>query len=393
VRPELQDVVDEVSGLLDQPMTLEDRSFNLVAFHSHENEIDDVRQRSILERKSTPEVRRWFESFGIATAHAPVRTPSSPDLGVLARLCLPARWKDVTYGYLWAIDEEQAIDEALLPSAMVLAERAAALMAQQARTREDLGFLLQDLLSTDPDTVEQAADEIHARRIIRRGVPVAAVELHLTRRPASGVVPMNLWTLPSSVIAHTGEDHTTLLVPLPGDDLAPAHDLARQARALYLERLPTGSEAELVAGIGAPRPDLAQLRGSWQQARLAARVLEGVPDRGPVAAWPELGIYRLLGCGPEGVLAEAAVDASVRRLLDEGSPELRETALTYLREGGNVQRTGAALNVHRQTVYYRLQRIEKVTGLDLSRGEDLLQLHLGLTLAPVLGLQPGSSDR
>ena len=386
MRPELQDIVDEVSQLLDHPVTLEDRSFNLVAFHSHSERIDDVRQRSILERKSSPEVRRWFEGFGIATAREPVRTPSSPDLGVLSRLCLPARWKDVTYGYLWAIDEERQIDEALLPSAMVLAERAGALMAQQARTREDLGFLLQDLLSTDPDTVEEAAQEIDSRRIIRRGVPVAAVELQLAGRPASGVVPMNLWTLPRSVIAWTGEDHTTLLVPLPGDDVAPAHELARQARALYLERLTPGVDVELVAGIGAPAPDLARLRASWLQARNAARVLEAVPDLRPVAAWPELGIYRLLGCGPEGVLAEAVVDESVRRLLEQGDPDLRETALTYLRNGGNVQKTGAALNIHRQTVYYRLQRIQKVTGLDLTRGEDQLLLHLGLTMAPVLGL-------
>lgn len=391
MRPELQDIVDEVSRLLQHPVTLEDRSFNLVAFHSHSDRMDTVRQRSILERKSSAEIRSWFENFGIATADHAVRTPSAPDLGVLARLCLPARWKDVTHGYLWAITEDDDIDDALLPAAMELAGRAGALMAQQARTREDLGFLLQDLLSTDPDTVERSADEIDARRIIRRGVPVAALELQLVRPPASGVVPVNLWTLPRSVIAWSGEDHTTLLVPLPGEDLAPAHELARKARALYLDRLPAGSEAELVVGIGAPCADLAELRESWQQARLAARVLASVPELRPVAAWPELGIYRLLGCGPTSVLAEAAVDTSVRRLLEHGDADIRETALTYLRTGGNVQRTGAALNIHRQTVYYRLQRIEKITGLDLSKGEDLLTLHLGLTMAPALGLVPTPS--
>lgn len=391
MRPELQDIVDELSRLLDHPVTLEDRGFALVAFHSHGEQVDEVRQRSIMARKSSAEVRAWFENFGIATATEPVRTPSAPELGVLARLCFPARWRDVTHGYLWAITEDREIDEALWPAAMDLASRAGALMAQQARTRDDLGFLLQDVLSTDPDTAERAADELDARRIIRRGVPVAALELQLVRAPTTGVIPVNLWTLPRSVLAWTGEDHTTLAVPLPGNDLDPARELARQARALYLERLPAGSEAELVVGIGAPCPDVAELRTSWQQARLAARVLTGVPDLRPVAAWPELGVYRLLGCGPASVLAEATVDESVRRLLAHGDDDIRETALTYLRTGGSVQRTGAALNIHRQTVYYRLQRIEKITGLDLSRGEDLLLLHLGLTMAPALGLQPAPS--
>lgn len=391
MRPELQDIVDELSRLLDHPVTLEDRGFALVAFHSHGEQVDEVRQRSIMARKSSAEVREWFENFGIATATEPVRTPSAPELGVLARLCFPARWRDVTHGYLWAITEDREIDEALWPAAMDLASRAGALMAQQARTRDDLGFLLQDVLSTDPDTAEHAADELDARRIIRRGVPVAALELQLVRAPTTGAIPVNLWTLPRSVLAWTGEDHTTLAVPLPGNDLDPARELARQARALYLERLPAGSEAELVVGIGAPCPDVAELRTSWQQARLAARVLTGVPDLRPVAAWPELGVYRLLGCGPASVLAEATVDESVRRLLAHDDDDIRETALTYLRTGGSVQRTGAALNIHRQTVYYRLQRIEKITGLDLSRGEDLLLLHLGLTMAPALGLQPAPS--
>lgn len=385
MRPELQDIVDEASRLLQHPLTLEDRSFNLVAFHSQDAPVDDIRQRSILERRSHADVRRWFEGFGIATATHPVRTPAAPELGVLARLCLPARWNGVTYGYLWAIDEREEISDDLLPAAMVLAERAGALMAQQARSRDEFGLLLQDLLSTDRATVEQAADEIASRRIVRRGVPVAVVELQLLAHAEAGVVPINLWSLPGSVIAWTGADHTTLLVPVPGENLAPAQELARRARALYLDRLPTDSTLDLVAGIGAPQPDLAQLRASWRQARLAARVLESVPERRPVAAWSDLGIYRLLGCGPEDVLAEAAVDASVRRLLEQGDADLVTTSVTYLRQGGSVQRTAQALNVHRQTVYYRLQRIEKVTGLDLSDGEDQLRLHLGLALAPVLG--------
>ncbi len=58
---------------------------------------------------------------------------------------------------------------------------------------------------------------------------------------------------------------------------------------------------------------------------------------------------------------------------------------------GNVQHAAEELSVHRQTVYYRLQHIEAITGLQLARGEDRLLLHLGLRLAPFLaaGAPPG----
>ena len=383
VRPELQDVVDEVSALLARPVTLEDRNFNLVAFCAHGRQIDDVRQQSILQRRSTADVRAWFEQFGIATVDHPIRTPGSPEDGVLPRVCLPARWKDVTYGYLWLIDEDHSIDEAGLPAAMVLAERAGGLMAQQARAREDLGFKLQDLLSTDRETVDAAANAVDELGIVRRGTPVAAVELRLAQSGLTTPVAMNLWTLPRSVLTLPGHDHITMLVPLHEDESG-AREIAHRAWELYAERLDEADREHLVAGIGSPRSDLAQARASWQEARLATRVVESVEALRPVAAWSELGVYRLLACGSESALAGAVLDEPVRRLLGHRDPDLRETAVVYLDHGGNVQQTAAALNVHRQTVYHRLGRIEQLTGLDLSRGDQRLLLHLGLTMAPLL---------
>ena len=388
MRPELQDIVDEVSRLLERPVTLEDRHFNMVAFGSHGQEIDDIRQDSILQRRSPAQVRAWFEQFGIATSDLPVRTPASPDGRILPRLCLPTRWHGVTYGYLWVLDEHHDVREPQVATAMKLAERAGALMAQQSRARDDLEFTLQDLLSADRETAEQAAAEIDQQGIIRRGVPVSVLQLRLTGTSASAEsaqpVPINLWSLPRSVLARAGDDHTTLLVPVPGGDLAPALDVARRARELYVERLDAANREHLVVGVGGPRPDLAEARASGQEARLAARVCEAVPGLRPVAVWPELGVYRLLACGPEGRLAAAVLDAAVLRLLEHGDEDLVRTAICYLDHAGSVQQTTTALAVHRQTIYYRLQRIEQVTGLDLARGDHRLLLHLGLTFAPLL---------
>lgn len=383
MRPEFQDIVDEVSTLLARPTTLEDRDFNLVAFCSHEAQVDEVRLRSILQRHSTREVQDWFEKFGITTSDVPVRTPEAPDLGVLSRLCLPVRWHGVTYGYLWLLDEFASIDEAQIPAAATLADRAGALMAQQARSREELDYTVQDLLSVDQEAVGRAAETIHESGLVGRQVPIAAVELRLV---ATDPVPepMNLWRLPRSVLAASGDEHNTLLVPVGTAGLGMARDIARRAWELYAERLPPAERTSLVVGIGGIRPDLAQARSSWLEARLAARVAEAVDSVRPLAAWPELGIYRLLACGPERALASAVLDPAVRRLLMKDDADLQHTALAYLEAGGNVVETARALNVHRQTIYSRVQKIEQVTGLVLTRGDHRLVLHLGLTMAPFL---------
>ena len=382
MRPEFQDIVDEVSRLLERPVTLEDRHFNLVAFCSHEEQIDEVRLRSILQRHSTREVQDWFEQFGIATSEVPVRTPASADFGVVSRLCLPVRWHGVTYGYLWLLDDSFDIDEDRVPEASVLAERAGALMAQQARSREELDYTVRDLLSADPEAVGRAAEAVHGLGIVSRDVPIVAIELRLLSVDSGPPVPMNLWRLPRSVLAVSGAEHNTMLVPVGADGLEPARDIARQVWDLYAERLPSAERDDLVVGIGGIRADLTQARESWLEARLAVRAAEAVEAMRPIAAWPELGVLRLLACGPDKALASAVLDPAVRRLLGQNDPELRLTALAFLEAGGNVQETAAALHVHRQTVYYRVQKIEQITGLTLSRGDHRLVLHLGLTLAP-----------
>ena len=107
-----------------------------------------------------------------------------------------------------------------------------------------------------------------------------------------------------------------------------------------------------------------------------------VPRLRPVAAWDELGVHRLLACGPRRTLRDGVVDPSVESLL--ARPDLAATAAAYLDQAGNVARAAVELGIHRQTLYYRLQRIEELTGLDLTDGRDRLTLHLALTLAPLV---------
>nr|WP_086773530.1 helix-turn-helix domain-containing protein [Streptomyces bobili] len=50
----------------------------------------------------------------------------------------------------------------------------------------------------------------------------------------------------------------------------------------------------------------------------------------------------------------------------------------YLDRAGQAGRVAAELGIHRQTLYYRLSRVEQLTGLDLDEGEDRLLLHMAL---------------
>ncbi|MFH8683511.1 PucR family transcriptional regulator [Streptomyces lydicus] len=57
---------------------------------------------------------------------------------------------------------------------------------------------------------------------------------------------------------------------------------------------------------------------------------------------------------------------------------LLETLEVFLAQHGSWARTAEALHLHVNTVHYRIQRIETLTGRDLSRLDDKLDLHAAL---------------
>lgn len=107
----------------------------------------------------------------------------------------------------------------------------------------------------------------------------------------------------------------------------------------------------------------------------AARAAHAQPRFGRIAQWSALGPYRLLTALPPGP------DPVVAPLLDAAHGELARTAEVFLDCAGQAGRAAAALVIHRQTLYYRLSRIEALTGLDLDNGEDRLLLHMSLKAA------------
>ncbi|MDG4863121.1 PucR family transcriptional regulator, partial [Streptomyces sp. T-3] len=146
MKGDYQDLVDEISALLGAPATLENRDFGLIAFGAHDGdsdlgdfELDPVRTRSILTRKSTAAVRAWFEGFGIARATGPVRIPAAPDAGVnRGRLCLPVRHRGVVHGYVWLLDTDPGPTDDRLAAAMEVTERIGVLLADEASAGDDV---------------------------------------------------------------------------------------------------------------------------------------------------------------------------------------------------------------------------------------------------------------
>ncbi|MFD7918681.1 PucR family transcriptional regulator [Streptomyces sp. NPDC059740] len=426
-----QQLVDEISAVLQAPATLEDRDFRLVAFGVQETRegdeeaeealLDPVRTRSILRRRSSAAVRAWFEGFGITRATAPLRIPPDPAAGVLhGRICLPVRHGGIVHGYVWLLDDGHLTDLVLggpgvppdprVEQAMESAYRIGELMAAQAGGGAELAGLLRALLTAQARNRPEAAAALREALRLPAGRPYAlVVVLPWGERSQSAVsgqpgllAACRLTTAlgrgeagagpgdgrPDAAFPAGGEeDLLAALVRLRTSGSAgPADTVAEHLLGAPRAASGTGpaGPADGAGGAGGPgaagvadvRSDLAALPAAFGEAVAAARAARAEPSLGPVAHWADLGPYRALTALPPG-----PPDAAVTELLRPAHRELARTVEVFLDLAGAAGRTAAELGVHRQTLYYRLHRAEQLTGLDLDSGGDRLLLHLELKRA------------
>lgn len=399
---DIQILVDDLAQRLDAPTVLEDHDQRMIVYSSHRAPIDDVRRESILRRDTSREVKEWFRQFGIVRASAPVRIPSHPKMGIMGRLCAPVRFRGRLLGFLFLIDDEGRFGETEV-AAVAQAQRHAALLLYEEELAQRLGAsVLSHLLSPSPE-LRQAA----ARQLVEEGLVAEAPHAVVCVRTASGAVtdfqePISeaLGELarrrqPSRLLQAARRNHGVLLVPLVKGDDRLVLTVAEEARELVTARLqaaagvPSEPAVRVIAGIGDPHSHLTAAAVSYRQAMLAARVAATVPSIGDLPQWRDLGAFRALALLPPGEVAESCLDPRLVMLLreDEG---LLHTLETYLDLGGDVKRTSERLHLHRATLYYRLGKIQRLTGADLNDGNVRLALHLGFKLARLTGRYPSA---
>lgn len=249
------------------------------------------------------------------------------------RWCMPLRHRRQLLGYLWILDAAGAVGEDDLAPVLRCAEVAADTLGRtqpspQERERQRLTLL--ERLVAGPDPV--AAADLADLEGLRVDVTVA-VNAPLT---TGG------WALPDGSSVHVNPKRATTYTsgaPVPLPQLAVA---ARRA-AVTLRALRAGARLT--------RP-----------------------------SWDALGAWHLVAVAPQD-LTPAQLHPGVDVLLGEKRADLLVTARCVLDNAGDVLASAEELHVHRTTLYYRLDRIETLTGVNLRLATGRNDLHLALLLA------------
>lgn len=132
-----------------------------------------------------------------------------------------------------------------------------------------------------------------------------------------------------------------------------------------------------VLAVGAPGSGRDGVRRSRREALIAYQTAQRLGRHG-VTRFGDLGVERLLSQIPMTPLTQEYVDSLLHGLTEE--PELLHTLEVYLEHGGNKSATAAAIPLHRSSLLYRLDKISRTVGVDLSDPERRNELWLALRL-------------
>ena len=142
-------------------------------------------------------------------------------------------------------------------------------------------------------------------------------------------------------------------------------------------------------GAGGAFDELSGIAESYRQARSAMELAQRLGHPAVLADYDDWRVDDFLAQAGTKLELDAFIDPVVRSIVAHDQAEatqLVQTLEAYLRCANNAQAAARMLGIHKNTMYARLERIQRLFDVDLESGETCFSLALGLRMLRVSAL-------
>lgn len=271
-----------------------------------------------------------------------------------------------------------------------LAERAATAVALELARHPDTGLrpsLTQALISDLANRLLVSRGEV-IRRLSQAGITLSEGQ-HLLVACVDAGHRVEAGELVSAVEAAWSTDFDRVAVGAIGQQVVvlspqwqgtpPLRIRDTLERAAHRLTLPEGLP---LVGVATPASDPAELGEGVEQARDTVRLAHGYGVHSGVWLARDLGVQRLLGRGVPADELAAFIAEQLGPVIEHDrahSSDLVRTVDAYLSSGHSKAASAARLGIRRQSLYARLERIERLLGISLADPTQVGGLTLALT--------------
>jgi len=385
---DLPAITATLADILERSILIESPTFDILATTQH-GPVDENRLRTIEAGRTLPEVAYRLRKRGVyqqlQQKKRPIRLGTMPDIGMwMERVVAPIVAGGEVLGYIWIVAgdhpltelDELALDHAATVAALALLKDRAVRESQQAMRGDLFTQLLRTPAEYDANTLERArsvgyqVDRPHQVLFVMALQPAVGTVTVPTVQVASR---LDTWFQNQKTWALVVTRERGVVVVIDSN----SNDLGKDLGQRIISEI--GHVAlPLVVGVSSARNN--GLRALRDEAVESAEVGSRLGGAKVIGFW-SLGLLDWLYHLPPEALSGNTYLIKIQELSAHDvktNSDLVKTLEAYLEYGGALADAAAAINVHRNTLLYRLGRIEAIAGVDLKDATQRLNLHVAL---------------
>jgi PucR family transcriptional regulator, purine catabolism regulatory protein len=352
-----------------------------------------------LER-TRPRLLAWIDGRRVQAADPPTQR-FRLEIDGIGRMVAPIAADDGALAFLSLIAPHESLNrsDALSASqgatvcALVLARERAVLQAEDRLRRDVVTDLLSGAFTSDSALLERAE-----RLGFNLALPHLPIALRVAAEPA--VAMPRSHDIVNGLAREFGRLGVSAPIGVLGETIGLAYPLDGGEPAAVAQRVHrlVGQVSGRVAsaGVGRTGAGPTAIAQGYREADRALVIARRLFPPGELTFFQNLGVHRLLlaldGHPELGAFYEETL-ASIDQYDRNNRSELLPTLEAFFAADNSLAETASRLHLHRNTVAYRLRRIEQISGHQLGDPETRLALHLGLRVRHALAARETDGEQ
>lgn len=177
---------------------------------------------------------------------------------------------------------------------------------------------------------------------------------------------------------YMGKSDKFYLLVEEASTLKKSNILYKIAKDINSDMLLIRKDITVSIGVGGKALKLSEFKEAVERAQKALKIIKVVKGKNSIGVYEELGFYKLLFEMEDKEAIHEIYMETLGKLKEE---ELISTLEAYIEENRNIGKAAESLFIHRNTMKYRINKIENILGCDLKKDEDIFNIMLSIKIA------------
>ncbi|CAI8791634.1 MULTISPECIES: PucR family transcriptional regulator [Bacillus] len=391
----LEEFADIISEILQCPITVEDVNHRLLAYSTHDERTDSARIATIMGRRVPEKVinNLWKEGVipTLLKSREPIHVKKIDNIGLGDRVAISIWNKEDVLGFIWALEIKRSLTEqdyALMKkSAEAVKSKLLQLQTRKnkkdERSQEFFWKLLTNHIQTNEEIIEDF-QVLHITPASLFNVVVFHFEQEITSEKEKQISYLLKTSEHLKILLYTIDRNKLILLTSLDNLSQPSHEINN-----FVERFVNTMEKRyeiksIKPAFSSVYSDYQKISKAYKETLIVLSIKEKFPsDTANIHGYQNMGIYQLIDLLLEQRKQEEYENQALQKLHKydcKYNSNLVETLEIFLNNDSNTSEVAKILNIHVNTLSYRLKRICEISEIDLKDPNQKMVLYLDLKL-------------